>query len=54
MKRAKVYIFDEAISNVDRESKLKILNYLKASLKDRIVIWISHESDMTREKWTVD
>ena len=43
LKRAKVYIFDEAISNVDRESKLKILNYLKASLKDRIVIWISHE-----------
>lgn len=44
LKDAKIYIFDEAIANIDKESKLKILNHLNRVLKDKIVIWISHES----------
>ena len=44
LKNAEIYIFDEAIANVDSESKVQILDFLRDALKDKIVIWISHEN----------
>ena len=46
LKDAEVYIFDESISNLDRSSKSTIVRHLKTVLKNKVVIWISHE-DLT-------
>lgn len=43
LKDARVYVFDESLSNIDAPSKVRILRHLRARLRGRIVIWISHE-----------
>ena len=49
LKRADVYIFDEATNNVDRESEEIILKIMKRLAKDKIVIFITHRMAHCKE-----
>lgn len=40
---SKIFIFDEALSNLDKASKLNLLNFLKDVKKQNIIIIISHD-----------
>ena len=42
LKDSKVYIFDEATSNIDLESEEIIMNLINEIAKDKIVVLISH------------
>ena len=42
MHKSKIYIFDEATSNIDVESENDILNVLHMLSKEKTVIFISH------------
>lgn len=45
LKESSIYIFDEALSQIDIERERKILNNIFKYLKDKIVIMISHRFD---------
>ena len=41
-KEADLYIFDEATSGIDEKTEISLINNLKTNLKDKILIFISH------------
>ncbi|MER0123529.1 ABC transporter ATP-binding protein [Streptococcus sp. ZJ93] len=43
LRKADFYIFDEAIANLDVESEEKVLHYIKHSLQDKLLIFITHK-----------
>ncbi len=54
MKEADIYIFDEAVSNVDTETKNYIITGIRDYLKDKIVILITHDMDIiTNTDWEI-
>lgn len=46
LKEADIYIFDEAVSNVDNETKNYIIAGIRDYLKDKIVILITHDMEL--------
>lgn len=48
LKDADIYIFDEVFANVESDSKLDIFNNIVYYLKDKIVIFISHDEEILR------
>ena len=45
-KEADLYIFDEATSGIDEKTEISLINDLKANLKDKILIFISHNKNI--------
>lgn len=46
LRKGKVLLFDEATSALDTETEKRFLNNLKASLHDRIAIFITHSEEL--------
>lgn len=54
MKEADIYIFDEAVSNVDNETKNYIISGIREYLKGKIVILITHDMDIVNNtNWKI-
>ncbi len=45
-KEADLYIFDEATSGIDEKTEISLINNLKTNLKDKILIFISHNKNI--------
>lgn len=49
MKDADVYIFDEATSALDKSTEMEVFNNLMRELRDKIVIFISHNPELIKK-----
>lgn len=45
LKEPDIFLFDEAFSNLDKETKNKVLLYIKEKYQNKIIIIISHNHD---------